>query len=203
MRCVGARAPGCRCNTKSRHTNRPMQPSTAQMLPTSASGATGSRTATDIAGAASQDGQALVEFALVLPIVMVVLFGIVLFGFALHDSINETQLVSEAARFAAVNSEHGTGEIKEPTKPTVFLKWITEQGDSSNVQNATATICSPTSAVGDYVEVKLTYMYNWFAASKIFEVFGQKFSAATPLTSAARMRIEVPPSKNEHYPIAC
>jgi hypothetical protein len=170
-------------------------------MPAGAPRASGSRTPTDAPEAAAEAGQALVEFALVLPIVVVVLFGIVLFGFALNDSIDQTQLVSEAARFAAVNSEHGTGEIKEPAKPTVFLKWITEQGDSSNVQNANASICSPTSAVGDYVEVKLKYMYNWFAASKLFEIFGQKFSAETPITSAARMRIEVPPSA--HYPTAC
>ena len=64
------------------------------------------------ASSGPEDGQALVEFALVLPIIIVILFGIVVFGIALNDWIDETQLASEAARFASVDSEHGTGKLK-------------------------------------------------------------------------------------------
>jgi hypothetical protein len=162
---------------------------------------TDTRTRARAESSGSEDGQALVEFALVLPVVVVILFGIVLFGFALNDSIDQTQLVSEAARFAAVNSEHGTGAIKEPSNPKDFLDWITKQGDNSDVEKATATLCSPESKVGQYVEVKLKSMYNWFKASKVFELFGGTFNAETPIVSTARMRIEVPPSTP--YPTTC
>jgi hypothetical protein len=134
----------------------------------------------------SEDGQALVEFALVLPIVVLVMMGLLLFGIALNDWIDETQLSSEAARFAAVDNEHGLGtEITEAT----FLKWITEQGDNGNVKEAKATMCSPTSKAGDYVEVKLNYVYKWFGLAGLLGT-----AAETPLTSTARMQIEKQPA---------
>jgi TadE-like protein len=145
-------------------------------------------------GDGSEDGQALVEFALVLPIILIILLGIAWFGIALNDWINETQLTSEAARFAAVNQNPGEKEKKS------LLEWIQAQGDNGQVaKEAKATICSPTSAVGDYVEVKLTYMYKWLP---IFQLGATE----TPLTSTAQMRIEVPPttknSKGEEVPTA-
>lgn len=111
----------------------------------------------------SQDGQALVEFTLVLPILVLILFGIAYFGIALNDWIDETQLVSEGARYAEVGktcikegAPHtcGTGENGEAG----FLAWLAKQGDNSQVQAATATMCSPNS---ESVEVKLTYDYKW------------------------------------------
>lgn len=144
---------------------------------------TGARPPSDTEGSRNEDGQALVEFTLVLPIVLLILFGIVWFGIALNDWIDETQIASEAARFAAVDSEHGTGPLTE----TTFLAWIKKQGDNSEVEGAKPEICSPTSAVGSYVRVKLSYAYNWLP------ILGLS-STSTNLTSTATMRIEVPPS---------
>ena len=132
-----------------------------------------------------ESGQALVEFALVLPIIIVILFGIVVFGVALNDWIDETQLASEAARFAAVDSEHGTGELNQEK----FLKWIQSQGDSGEVQNAKPELCAEHSTVGSYVRVKLESKYKWLG---LYSFLGT--AAETPITSTATMRIEVPPS---------
>jgi Flp pilus assembly protein TadG len=49
-------------------------------------------------------GQGLVEFALVLPVFMVIVLGLVDFGSAFNIHNNMTQLAGEAARFAAVNN---------------------------------------------------------------------------------------------------
>lgn len=137
------------------------------------------------ASCGSEDGQALVEFALVLPIIIVILFGIVVFGVALNDWIDETQLASEAARFASVNSEHGTGELSQAK----FLAWVKAQGDNGEVQNATSELCAEHSTVGGYVRVKLSNKYKWFG---LYNLLGAK--AETPITSTATMRIEVPPA---------
>jgi Flp pilus assembly protein TadG len=142
-------------------------------------------------GQGPEDGQALVEFALVLPIIVVILFGIVAFGVALNDWIDETQLASEAARFAAVDSEHGNGTLKEET----FKKWIKEQGVSGEFQkNGKVEMCSPTSKAKDYVMVRLTYEYDWFGLANLLGT-----AAKTPITSTAAMRIEVPPAEAEKY----
>jgi Flp pilus assembly protein TadG len=126
----------------------------------------------------------------VLPLLLLLLFGIAYFGLALNGWIDETHLATEAARFAAVNSEHGTGELKEAS----FLKWITEQGDSKDIQEKTkATICSPESKIGEYVEVKLTYTHDWVPILNL--------GKSSTITSTAHMRIEVPPSTA--YPTTC
>jgi hypothetical protein len=147
---------------------------------------TGRRLRACLRAATCERGQATLEFALVLPVVVLVLFGITLFGLALNDWIDETQLASQAARFAAVNNEHGTGaEFNEAS----FLKWVTEQGDSKEfAKGAKAELCSPSSQLGDYVKVRLTYNYTWLGLANFF---GNE--AQTPLTSTATMRIEVPP----------
>jgi TadE-like protein len=156
------------------------------------------RTRAGLRATKSPSGQATVEFALVLPLIVVVLFGIALFGLALNDWIDETQLVSEAARFAAVNSEHGTGHLNPEKEYEQFRKWITEQGDNKQVENAKAEICSPTSKFEDYVKVRLSYSYTWFGlggSSGILSLFGGSQAAETPITSTATMRIEDPPEK--------
>lgn len=139
-----------------------------------------------IARSPAEDGQALVEFALVLPIVLVILFGVVLFGIAMNDWIDETQLASEAARFAAVNSEHGEpGELKQ----AAFLAWVRKQGDNAEVEGAKAELCSPNSAAEGYVRVKLTVQHEWFGLTGLLGTH-----AVTPIVSTATMRIENPPS---------
>ncbi len=152
------------------------------------------------ARARCESAQATVEFALLLPVAIVILFGIVLFGFALNDWIDETQLSSQAARFAAVDSNHGEGTLDTEVAQTTFLNWVKEQADNKELEkHATAEMCSPTSKVGDYVKVALTYDYNWFGlggSKGAFGLFGtEALKAETPITSTATMRIEREPAK--------
>ncbi|HET7029386.1 MAG TPA: TadE family protein, partial [Candidatus Limnocylindrales bacterium] len=50
------------------------------------------------------DGQALVEFALVFPIAVIVILGIIIFGLFVFYQQQLTNVAREAARFAAINS---------------------------------------------------------------------------------------------------
>lgn len=59
------------------------------------------------AATADESGQAAVEFALVLPLLVTIILGMVHFGFALNRWIDETQLASSAARHAAVARNPG------------------------------------------------------------------------------------------------
>jgi Flp pilus assembly protein TadG len=58
---------------------------------------------------AGESGQAMVEFALILPILLLLVLGIVDFGTALGYHNDETHLSNEAARYASVNSCSGCG----------------------------------------------------------------------------------------------
>jgi Flp pilus assembly protein TadG len=58
-------------------------------------------------------GTALVEFALVLPLLLLILFGVLDFGKAFNYWNRETQAAAEGARWAVVNSNPGGGTLQE------------------------------------------------------------------------------------------
>ena len=55
-----------------------------------------------------EDGTALIEFALVLPVLMLILMGILYYGRYVSYANDENQLASSAARWAAVNVNPGS-----------------------------------------------------------------------------------------------
>jgi Flp pilus assembly pilin Flp len=59
-------------------------------------------------------GAAVVEFALVLPILMLIVFGIIDFGRAFYTSNNLVSAVREGARFAAV--------LEDPLRDSLLIK---------------------------------------------------------------------------------
>ena len=76
------------------------------------------------AGGDSEAGVALVEFALVLPLLLLLLFGMLDFGKAFNYWIDETHLANEGARWAGVNKNPGSGyapgstSSSRPTRPS-------------------------------------------------------------------------------------
>jgi Flp pilus assembly protein TadG len=55
------------------------------------------------------DGQAMVEFALIAPILLVLILGVIQFGIVLHDYLALTDAVRVGAREAAVSRNDPTG----------------------------------------------------------------------------------------------
>jgi Flp pilus assembly protein TadG len=136
-----------------------------------------------------EEGQALAEFALVAPVLCLLVLAMAYCGIALVDWVDETQLVSQGARYAAVNQNPGAAEKK------TLLQWLQAQGvDKHITTEAKATICSPTSKVKDWVEVKLEYKYKWIPIL-------QFKAAETPVVVTAQNRIEREPSSP--YPTSC
>lgn len=139
-------------------------------------------------GYAAEDGQALVEFALVLPVLLLVVMGILWFGRAFNYSTDETHLANVAARYAAVNSNPGA--------PNQSLKeWILGQIDTSELKNGSSdvpnpaqlAICFPngTSNVGDPVEVAITSTFHFIPILKLGNV---------TIKRTATMRLEATPT---------
>src|SRR5512133_2417626 len=86
-------------------------------------------------GLRRDEGQALVELALILPLLVLLVIGVVDFGRALNIKNDETHLASEAARFAVVDS-------CTPCSPGQKLNAaILAQAESST---ATIAFCYPT-----------------------------------------------------------
>lgn len=130
------------------------------------------------AATADARGQALVEFALVLPVLLLMLMGIVLVGEALNESIDETHLVGVAARYAAVNEDPSSGTLQS---------YIASLADTNDLKSASVTICLPDgNAVGDPVTVTMTSTYNWIPLLNL--------GFSSQLTRSATERLEAVPS---------
>ena len=93
---------------------------------------------------ADQRGTALVEFAFVLPVLLLLVIGMLHFGKAFNYWINETHLANEAARFAVVNKNPGgvTSTLQE---------YIQAQADTNELRDG------GTEAVPDPVEVCIEF----------------------------------------------
>jgi Flp pilus assembly protein TadG len=143
-----------------------------------------------------ESGQALVEFALVLPLLLLLLFGMLDFGKAFNYWIDETHLANEGARFAVVNSNPGTGTLQA---------WILSQTDTAELRNggssslpnpARVCIAFPTNPatgtagqVGDPVQVTVAAGYNWLPFVR--NAIGL---TSVTVTGSATMRLEAKPT---------
>src|SRR5438270_9364969 len=88
--------------------------------------------------AADERGVALIEFALVLPLLLLIMFGMIDFGKAFNYWNDETHLANEAARQAVVN------RCPSCTSGQKINDWIRTEADSSELQNGgTQSISSP------------------------------------------------------------
>ena len=92
----------------------------------------------------SDRGSAAVEFALVLPLLVMLLFGIIQFGFVYNAYITVTHAAREGARMAAVGA-FDTAAVKADTVPL----------DQSKVN-----VTGPTLVSSDYYQVTVAYTYT-------------------------------------------
>ena len=146
--------------------------------------------------ARAEEGATLVEFAMVLPILVVLIMAIMWFGRAFNYWIDETHLANEAARYAVVN--------KNPGPAATLQESVRSQADSSELKNGgSSTVGSPsqlcidfpngTSNVGDPVRATMTVKFNWLP------ILDLPVTQST-ISSSATMRLEAPPS---NYSAGC
>jgi Flp pilus assembly protein TadG len=139
-----------------------------------------------------EDGQALVEFALVLPVLVLILFGMIHFGKAFNYWNDATHLTATAARFAAVNRK------PDPSSAASLQTQIRAQADTSELRSGgTSSVAAPASVcvefpdgtpdVGHPVKVTMTFAYSWMSLLGL--VPGTK-----TITSSTVMRLEARPT---------
>ena len=128
---------------------------------------------------ACESGVALAEFALVVPVLILILAAILDFGKGMNYWVDETHMANEAARYAVVNKNPGGGTL---------CNYILTQGDTTELRShahITITFPNGTSAVGDPVKATVTYHYNWipFVGSKAH-------IGSVTITATSTMRLE-------------
>jgi Flp pilus assembly protein TadG len=137
-----------------------------------------------------EQGQAIVELAFALPILLLAVVGIVSFGRAMNYSEQGTHLVNEAARYATVDQVPANA-------PATLGGWVRSQVDSRELANGTGavlgapTVCvsfpNGTSNVGDPVTVQMSFRFAWLPILHVNVL-------STQIVRTATMRIEVPPT---------
>ncbi len=129
-----------------------------------------------------EKGQALAEFALLIPIFLILLFAIVDFGMGFHSWITVTNSAREGARLGAVAAT----EEK-------IIKRVKDTSDLPNEDiNMTVTVTNAQGQPGDSVVVQVDYDYDLITplAGLVELVSGNNFGTTLTFSSTAEMRLE-------------
>jgi len=119
---------------------------------------------------ARESGQATVEFALILPVLLFLLLALLDFGKAFNYWIDETHLATSAARWAVVNKlpqatvgACGTQTIECQMKQQSDTAELRNGGGSINSPGLTVSFCLPsgTGNVGDPIRATVSSTYHW------------------------------------------
>ena len=114
-------------------------------------------------GAQGKDrGSAAVEFALILPVLLLLVFGIIDFGRLLNAKITLNQAAHEGARAAAVQGE----DAARATIAKVL------GGMAGGAGDPTITACGPQPLPGEDATVTVTYHFNYVTPLAILGGFG-------------------------------
>lgn len=114
----------------------------------------------------SECGTAVVEFALIAPLLFLLIFGIVDFGRALDYYNQLTQLAGQGARAAAVNRNPDGSALSSANKYSIQQQLVniyTKQPELKNSSGTKYFVCItqvPTNP-GDPVTVKASYHFNF------------------------------------------
>ena len=147
-----------------------------------------------------EHGVALVEFALVAPLLLVILFAMLDFGRTFNYWIDATHLANEGARWAVVD--------KNPASSGTLQHYIQQQADTDELRNGGSSsvpsalqVCisfpSGSSAVGNPVQVTASVDYNWIPFLSDQALGGL---TSTTVSSSSTMRLEAPPT---NYAAGC
>jgi Flp pilus assembly protein TadG len=138
-----------------------------------------------------QRGGETVEFALLAPLVFVLLFGIIEFSIALFDQAVITNASREGARLGIL----WTNGLKTPTQVkaemeaavnTAAASYLISFGGGSTVQPD----CTPGTHPGDPVTCQVNFGYNFLVLRPLVALLGGAISGSLNLSSTTVMRME-------------
>ena len=144
----------------------------------------------------SQRGAVAVEFALVIPLFLLLLLGMFDFGKAFNYWIDGTHLSHEGVRFAAVGKNPGPGgTLAESIRERADTDELANGGDSvSGPMKVCVSFPNETSRVGDPVEVEVEFTYEFLP---YINSVASDITSAT-VTNTSTMRLEQDPPFPPH-----
>lgn len=132
-------------------------------------------------------GAAAVEFALVLPLLLLLLFGIIEFSIALYDKALITNASREAARYGVVamgesGKKKDEADIKARAQKYYCDEVITFGTSNCNPNDVTVTYESNnvnTRPPGNWLRVKVEYTYEGLLLGSLLSWAGKDIKLAT------------------------
>ena len=130
----------------------------------------------------NESGQSAVEFALVVPLLLLVIIGILHFGKVMNYWLDLNHVASEGARKAAVNHFSTDAGYETYLRDRLETEELRTGGTTSIPSAATIAVCLPEgSDVGDPVTVQVSVGYSL-----------PFIGTTVPLRGTATMRLEQP-----------
>jgi Flp pilus assembly protein TadG len=143
--------------------------------------------------------QSLVEFSLMLPLFLILVFGVIDFGMGLRAYISVAQATREGARFAAIGNAAGTftsggsGECNGSTSTTTVGKVCATMNGLDLTQVASVGVTYPNgNSPGNTVHVAASYNYQYITPLRRLVNFFSAGSLGSTITvsSSTDMRLE-------------
>jgi Flp pilus assembly protein TadG len=138
----------------------------------------------------SESGAELVELAVVLPLLLILIAGIVDFGFLLQSFAVVTNAAREGARVGVLPGYNAT-DIQGRV-----ASYITAAGlPGTPTTTVTAVTVNPGGGGTPFpaVRVSVAYTYNYLFIKPMVTLIGQTFATSKTFTAVAVMRTEVAP----------
>jgi Flp pilus assembly protein TadG len=137
-------------------------------------------------------GQAMVEFALLAPLFLALVVGVIQFAVALNFWFDMNRLANQGARSAAVNCGPAAGNQCGTNLASYLSAQVISAGNSPTIEVCYVPPSDPipsgwVASAGDAVRVKLTQTYRFSAIV---------YNPSVALTSKATMRLEQDPTSS-------
>lgn len=145
----------------------------------------------------------MVEFAIILPLLLLLIFGMIEFGCIFYDMQVLTNAAREGARYGIVskNPRYNEGAItthvnnycanrlvslKATSAPKTTVACIKADGTIGNA----CTAMSQWPDNPEYLKVEVTYIYGFLVFPKLDSLLGGSFDGTLTLTKSATMTCE-------------
>jgi Flp pilus assembly protein TadG len=140
-----------------------------------------------------QEGASAIEFAIILPLLLVLVFGIIEFSILFYDKAMLTNASREGARVGIVyRYQDGGPNHPDDTEIAATIAQYVQNHlisfGSGSVVNSTITRAGD--EAGDSLTVTVNYQYNFLVFDSLLSLIGGSLSDGISLTAETVMRME-------------
>jgi Flp pilus assembly protein TadG len=133
----------------------------------------------------TEEGAAMIEFALVLPILLMLVFGIINFGFALYNKEVITNASREGARYGIIIGDPRPSATQITNVVTSYLTNVGWDASQATI-NVTPAAGATGGASGSDLTVRVDYPYTFLVLPGLIP----GFSSSITLSAQTLMKLE-------------